>query len=178
MAFQPSKRSSQTFEPLEVNVLPMMNLMVVLIPLLLSTATSIKLGVIELNLPQAIGGPATTADVPTEVERSLDLTVSITSEGFYISSAGAILQGTEAQGPTIPKTAEGEYDYEALSKKLFEVKQRIVARNQDTKKIILQAEADIGYQILVSTMDASRSITIDAVSSELFPVVSISAGVI
>ena len=178
MAYRPSKRSSRTFEPLEINIFPMMNLMVVLVPLLLSTATSIKLGVIELNLPQAMGGQGTEARMPIEAVRSLDLTVTITQAGLYVSSSQTVLKNDETEGPTIPM-AEGEaYDFEKLSSILLELKQRIINSPLDTKRIILQAEPDIDYQTLVSTMDACRSIIVDGNAYELFPNVSISAGII
>lgn len=178
MAYRPSKRSSRSFEPLEINMFPMLNLMVVLVPLLLSTATAIKLGVIELNLPQAVGGPGTEATMPTEAQRSLDLTVTITSDGLYVSSSQTVLQNEEANGPTIPMTEDGDYDYAKLSSILLELKQRIIDSPLDTKRIILQAEPDIEYQILVSTMDACRSIIIEENAYELFPNVSISAGIV
>ena len=178
MAFRPSKRSSRTIEPLEINIIPMMILMVVLVPLVLSNATAIKLGIIELNLPQAVGGPGTEARMPTEVQRSLDLTVTITADGLFVSSSQSILQAEKADGPTIPKTADGTYDFEKLSQMLLEVKQKIINSPLDTKRIILQAEPDIEYQTLVNTMDACRSITIDGNMFELFPTVSISAGII
>ncbi|OGB99242.1 hypothetical protein A2V82_12500 [candidate division KSB1 bacterium RBG_16_48_16] len=178
MAFRPSKRSSRTIEQIELNMFPMMNLMVVLVPLLLSTATAIKIGVIELNLPQAVGGEISETAIPKEAQRSLDLTVTITAGGFYLSSSQAMLKQEETGGPTIEKTAEGEYDYSLLSGKLLEVKQRIAGSPLDTKRIIIQAESDIEYQILVSTMDAARSILIDETRAELFPDVSISAGIL
>jgi len=178
MAFRPSKRSSRQIEPLEMNMFPMMNLMVVLIPLLLSTATSIKIGVIELNLPQAVGGPAAQATIPKELKPSLDLTITITAEGFYLSSSRAILKKPETGGPTISLNADGEYDFETLSQQLYDIKRKIIGTPQETKRIILQAEADIEYQILVSTMDAARDIEVDDVLIELFPDVSVSAGII
>lgn len=177
MAYRPSKRSSRTIEPLEINIFPMMNLMVVLVPLLLSTATAIRLGVIELNLPQAVGGAAAEAQMPVEATKSLDLTVTITDQGLFVSSSQAVLQADQ-EGPTIPLTPTGEYDYEALSNMLLELKEKIYNTPLDTRRVILQAEPDIAYQVLVSTMDACRSITVDGNTYELFPTVSVSAGIL
>jgi biopolymer transport protein ExbD len=154
----------------------MMNLMVVLIPLLLSTASAIRIGIIELNLPQATSGGVTEATGPKEVKRGLDLTVSITTDGFYLSSSQAVLGGEEAEGPTIPLTADGSYNYERLNDMLTELKRKIQGKPVDTKRIIIQAEPQIEYQILVSTMDAARR-SYDQ-EFELFPDVTISAGII
>jgi len=178
MAYQPSKRSSRTIEPLEINIFPMMNLMVVLVPLLLSTATAVKIGVIDLNLPQAVGSSVTEAGVPKEPQQSLDLTVTITQDGFYISSSQAILTQPESGGPTIPRLPDGSFDFETLNKKLLEVKEKIIGTNLETKRIILQAEPSIEYQTLVDTMDAARDTEIDGNKVELFPDVIISAGIV
>jgi len=178
MAYSPSKRSSRVIEPLEINIFPMLNLTACLVPLLLTTAIAVKIGMIELNLPQAAGGPITEGVIPKEVQPSLDLTVTITSEGFYISSSRAVLSGAKGSGPTIPRLADGGYDYPLLSKMLYDIKKKIVGTPNDTKRVILQAEADIEYQIFVSTMDASRSITVDDNLYELFPQVAVSVGVI
>lgn len=176
MAYRPSKRSSRSLDPMRINMFPMMNLMVVLIPLLLSTASAIRIGIIELNLPQATSGGVTEATGPKEVKRGLDLTVSITTDGFYLSSSQAVLGGEEAEGPTIPLTADGSYNYERLNDMLTELKRKIQGKPVDTKRIIIQAEPQIEYQILVSTMDAARR-SYDQ-EFELFPDVTISAGII
>lgn len=178
MAYRPSKRSSQVIKPLEIDMFPMLNLMTCLVPLLLTTAIAVKIGMVELNLPQATGGPITENVIPKEAQPSLDLTVTITDDGFFISSSKAILSNARNTGPSIPKLADGEYDYVQLSQKLYEIKQKIVGGPQDTKRIILQAEAEIEYQIFISTMDASRSILIGSERYELFPQVAVSVGIL
>jgi biopolymer transport protein ExbD len=185
MAFRPSLRRHLKMESTDLNLTPVMNLMVVMIPMLLSGSQFIKLGIIELNLPPAAGasvaGNQTTA-LPKEEQRSLDLTISITARGFYLSSALTALHGKDATapsgaGPTIPAKPDGEYDFAALSKKLHEVKQKAQGIFPDADAIVLQAEKDIKYQTLVDTMDAARMIEIDGKVIELFPRVALSAGV-
>ncbi|KAA0231321.1 biopolymer transporter ExbD [candidate division KSB1 bacterium] len=180
MAFKPSKRRHIKEESTELNLTPIMNLMVVMIPLLLSSAQFIKIGIIELNLPPAAGATAGMASgsAPKEAQRKLDLTVSITDQGFYISSAAAMLTGATATGPTIPIQTNGEYDFQALSQKLHEIKQNIGNGFSDSESIIIQAENKIRYQVLVSTMDAARMIRLEGGPMILFPQVSLSAGVI
>jgi biopolymer transport protein ExbD len=178
MAFKPSQRKSRIVEEVELNLFPMMNLMCVLIPMLLSTVSFIKIGVIELNLPQAIGGPVSETVLPKEAQKGLDLALTVTSTGFYLSSSQAVLQNPQSGGPTIPKLTDGNYDFNQLSEKLIELKRKIVGGPLDTKKIILQAEQNIEYQTIVSTMDAARSIQIGETRYELFPEVLISVGII
>ncbi len=178
MAYRPSYRRTISGEEVEPNLTPIMNLMVVLIPLLLTSAEFIKIGSIELNLPPAAGPVEPGSSHPSEKTKNLDLTVSITDEGFYISSALAILRPKDGKGPSIPKKPDGSYDFDALSRKLLEIKQKAEGKFPDLENIIIQAEPDIDYQTLVSTMDASRSIKLEHGRLPLFPQVSLSAGIV
>ncbi len=175
MAFKPSKRSRRAQETTEPNLTPVMNLMVVLIPLLLSSAQFIKLGMLEINLPPATSGSVNQAEMPKEVEKKLDLTVLITDEGFYLASSMAIVLGKEGEGPTVPKNADGEYDYEELNKVLTKIKKKATGIFKDLEQIIVVAEPEIEYQTVVSTLDAARSFREDNNSLPLFPIVSLTA---
>lgn len=178
MAFRPSFRRTVEQEDVELNLTPVMNLMVCMIPLLLSTAQFIKIGVIDLNLPPAVGTSVTQLEAPKEVQKKLDLAITITDQGFYISSSLAILKSTDGEGPTIPLTEKKEFDFKELSNKLYEIKKKALGGFSDTEKIIIQAEPDVKYQLLVNTMDAARLIKIEDRTYTLFPEVSLAAGVI
>ena len=178
MAYKPSKRMKRSFEMDHPNITPMMNLMVVLIPLLLTSAEFVRLGVIELNLPPAAAGNAAAVieEMPIETQRKLDLTVTITDRGFFISSSLAVLSGLNEGEPTIPLSTDS-YDFDALTSRLLEIKSRAVGKFSDTDQIIIMAEPNVDYQTIVSTMDASRSADVDGKQEVLFPDVSLSAGV-
>lgn len=178
MAFRPSFRRTVDPEDVELNMTPVMNLMVCMIPLLLSTAQFIKIGVIDLNLPPAVGTSVSQLEAPKEIQKKLDLAITITDQGFYISSSLAILKSVEGAGPTIPLTEKKEYNFSELSKKLYEIKKKALGGFSDTNNIIIQAEPDIKYQLLVDTMDAARVIQIEDRTYTLFPEVSLAAGVI
>ncbi len=178
MAFKPSLRRHREVDQVELNLFPVMNMMVVLIPLLLSTTQFVKYGIIELNLPRAAGGPVSQATLAKETQPGLDIAVSITSRGFYLSSNQAVLRDPASGGPTIARLANGEFDFAALTQKLYELKQRVAKSPMDTRKIVIQAEMNIDYQTLVDTMDAARSIKVNNVGYELFPEVVISAGIL
>jgi len=178
MAFRPSKRSSNSADDVEINMTPVMNLMVVLIPLLLSSAQYIKIGVIDLNLPPAVGTSVSQLGAPKETEKKLDLAVTITNNGFFISSSLAVLKNVDGVGPTIPLGENGQYNFQQLSMKLYEIKKKALGTFSDTEKIVVQAEPQIDYQLLVNTLDASRSVTVEEKTYTLFPEVSLAAGVI
>ncbi|MCA9743587.1 MAG: biopolymer transporter ExbD [Deferribacteres bacterium] len=178
MAYRPSYRKTTPMENVEPNLTPVMNLMVVLIPLLLSSAEFIKIAILELNLPPAAGPVQQNLQKPQETIRTLDLTISVTSDGFYISSALAILRPETADGPSIPLRADGAFDFDGLSQKLLEIKEQAEGKFPDAQSIIIQAEPVVDYQTLVSTMDAARAIRINDRLITLFPQVSLSAGII
>ncbi|MFQ5500653.1 MAG: hypothetical protein ACE5FH_13390, partial [Candidatus Zixiibacteriota bacterium] len=93
---------------------PIMNLMVVLIPLLLTSVQLIKISVIELNLPPATAAEAAMARQSKKKRvKKLDLAVIITDKGFYLSSSSAILKARKGK-PSIP-LRDGQYNYELLA---------------------------------------------------------------
>jgi|YelNatPaOPRAMG01_1025707.scaffolds.fasta_scaffold00106_33 biopolymer transport protein TolR len=177
MAFRPSLRSSHGDTSPEMNMFPMMNLMVVLIPLLLSTAQIVRLSMLEINLPPSAGAGGQGPAAPVEAERKLDLAVTITDQGFFISSSAAVLSNASGEGPSIPKR-DGEYDFARLSEVLYEIKQKVEGRFKDDNRIIIVAEPQIRYQTVVSTMDAARCIERDGKKILLFPEVAVGAGVL
>jgi biopolymer transport protein ExbD len=184
VAYRPSKRRQSESEWTEPNITPMMNLMVVLIPLLLSTAEFVRLGVIEINLP-----PAAVESQDAPLLARLDLAVTITDRGFFISSNLGVLSGARTGEPTIPLIrSPGDslvHDYAALSQRLYEIKQKMreVVRGRgavgfpDSSQIIITAEPAILYQTVISTMDAARQVERDGRWLSLFPEVSLSPGV-
>ncbi len=181
MAYKPSMRRHLKVEEMELDIRPVMNLMVVLIPILLSSAVFTKLAIRELNLPPAKGGNTSiTTNKPDELEKKLNLTVLISKKGFYLASASGYLTGegnttdTEAP-PAIPLKEDGSYDYEALQKKLVEIKEKIAGQGfADENNILISAEKDIAYKYIVKVMDYVSTYTDnEGVEQPLFPGIAI-----
>jgi len=179
MAFKPSLRRHRKEVSTELNLNPLLDMMTVLIPLLLANAQFAKIGVIELNLPPAAtaGVASGASGLPKETVRNLDLVVTITDRGFYMTSALAA-RDTSASGPAISILANGEYDYQSLSQRLYGLKQKLGSEFSDPDAIVIQAEPKISYQILVSTMDAARNLRSEGKTVVLFPNVALSAGIL
>jgi biopolymer transport protein ExbD len=156
MAFKPSLRKKSDDLEMELDIRPVMNLMVVLIPLLLAGAEWVKLGVIEINIPPAktgVGGGDTQQEVK-EIENRLGLSIAITRDGITIANASTLLAGESGEGPTVGKTADGKYDYEKLREKLIEIKKLITGKGYvDENRVVLTAGKDIEYQIIIDIMD-------------------------
>jgi biopolymer transport protein ExbD len=161
MAYQPSKRRKGQDLDLELDIKPVMNLMVVLIPLLLAGVEYVKLSIVEIDLPptQAGGGMTQNDQKPEkEKEKRLNLSIAITEKGFTITSAAAVLSGESGEGPTIPLTENNEYDYAKLTEKLTEIKKAILENGfKDKDSAIITASSVIEYQVIISVMDAIQS---------------------
>lgn len=156
MAYKPSLRSKNEEVDMELDIRPVMNLMVVLIPLLLAGAEWVKLGVIDINLPpaQAGGGNGSTQQDVKEKMNKIGLSLAITKDGITIANASALLPGEEGEGPTVGKKEDGSYDYDKLREKLIEIKKKISGQGfVDENRVVLTAERDIEYQIIIDIMD-------------------------
>ena len=76
-------------EDQELNLAPIMNMVVILIPLLLLSAVFVEVSVINITAPKlAVGAPS--AEPPPD-EKPLNLTVTVGAKGFYIAAEGGNL---------------------------------------------------------------------------------------
>jgi biopolymer transport protein ExbB/TolQ/biopolymer transport protein ExbD len=128
-----SRRFKQEVDT-EPNIAPMMNLMVILIPLLLTSAEFVKIGAIEIKLPQAEaggqnGGQEDEQQLPA---LRLDAGIAITAQGFNVfdyfsiqsgAADSAALSSGESGKVQIP-LKDGKYDYEALNARLADCKRQ------------------------------------------------------
>ncbi|MBW2260329.1 MAG: biopolymer transporter ExbD [Deltaproteobacteria bacterium] len=165
--------SRETVE--EPNLIPVMNMVCLLIPFLLLTATFIQYAVIGANAPRLNPVPGE----PSSATRPLELTVLVTDQGFRITAAGRILgtpgeaDASEVAAPAVPMTRSGgkaDYDYSSLQLMLREIKDE----HEGESAIRIGAERNIDYATVVKVMDATRA----DVDGELFPDVVLLAGVI
>jgi biopolymer transport protein ExbB len=125
-----TRRSRETEEPADTDVTPMLNLMVMLIPFLLTSSEFIKIGAIELKLPEAKQTGAGIGGTPAVQETRLDIGIIITAQGFSLfhyfkQETPASNQDSAAQSiqPDIP-LVDGLYDFETLNRRLVEIKRR------------------------------------------------------
>jgi len=156
MAFKPSmRRSGQTLD-MELDIKPVMNLMVVLIPLLLAGVEMVKLSIIEIDLPpsKAGSGGASEENPDKEKEKKLGLKIAIVREGISLATAGAVMSGESGEGPTIPRSGDEDYNYDLLKEKLVELKKLIKDKGfLDENRAVITAAANVEYQVIVEVMD-------------------------
>jgi biopolymer transport protein ExbD len=160
----------------EPNLIPVMNLVCLLIPFLLLTATFVQYAIINVNAPR-FNQAAQQSPPPDRLP--LNLTVLITDQGFTVTARGQNLGGgagaidaSANAGPTIPKkriSGKMDYNYGELAKKVRELKDE----NEDESQVNIGAERNIDYETIVKVMDSTR---IDD-KGELFPNVVLLGGV-
>ena len=160
MAFHFSRRKIKPREEEEggeLNIVPYLDiLMNLIIFMLLSMAGLATFGMLNVNAPNY--GPGAGGGNEND-KPALTLTVAVAKCGFFIAATGGVLPGqAEPSGPlgegacTIPRKADGSYDYDALTAKMMEIKTTFPSES----KVIIAAEAETDYDSLVSTMDATR----------------------
>jgi biopolymer transport protein TolR len=144
----------------ELNIVPYLDVVVNLVMFMLLSMTGlITLGVLNVSTPK-IGGDAATAAAAADEKPKLLLTVAIGRQGFYVAGAGGVLGADApapdaARPPTIP-LRDGKYDYAALSAQMKRVKDQF----PNETAVILSADPDVVYDVLIQTMDACREISV------------------
>ncbi len=140
----------------ELDITAFMNLIVVLVPFLLSTAVFSRMAILELNLPAQSSGFSHLKD-------ELQLEVVIRRDALVVADRRA--------GPIqrIENTPQG-YDFPALSRLMQQLKARFPDRHEAT----ILAEPNTPYEVLVQTMDAVRVAKAEGGPRlDLFPEVSV-----
>ncbi len=143
----------------ELNIVPYLDVVVNLVMFMLLSMTGlITLGVLNVSAPK-IGGEAAGANAADNQPKLL-LTVAIGRQGFFVAGAGGVL-GAEPEKPdaerppTIP-LRDGKYDYASLTEQMKKIKEQF----PNETSVILSADADVIYDVLIQTMDACRETTV------------------
>jgi biopolymer transport protein ExbD len=152
-------------EPAHLEITAFINLIVVLVPFLLSTAVFTRLAVMDLKLP------AQQSAVEQLKGNDLQLEVVVRKDALEV---GDRIGGLIERIPRQPAEAKGQApDLKALAALMVMIKQKF----PDKTEASVLAEPETPYDDLVQVMDAMRS-TVSAqgtklVRAELFPNISI-----
>ncbi len=160
------------------NLVPIMNLVTILIPFLLLTVTFVHLAVVDSSLPAI-------SPIRPVGEPGLGLTVAITDRGFVVAGRTAVLgeEGTPIESvddagqrsPTLARNQDGSYPFDELVQLMV----RIKAAHPDEQNVILMPEDEVSYDVIVSTMDATRDHVPEGAPTRelLFPFVVMAGGI-
>jgi biopolymer transport protein ExbD len=142
----------------DINVVPMIDMMIILVFFLIFTAVFTKTNILELNLP---GADSAVPDLP----EGLNLEIVVRKAGIEVADRGTGLL------KTVPST-DGVYDLKALSEYL----QLVKSKYPDKQDATILLEQDIQYDTLVHVMDTVRVFPVPGslwAVGELFPDVSV-----
>jgi biopolymer transport protein ExbD len=145
----------KSYEEAELNLTPIMNLFVALIPFLLLSAVFFHLRVIHGSVPAATEGQTDIA----KGDDTVTMTVQIDpKEGFHVSASSATLHPdvTNKLARSIGKKGD-DYDYENLGTYMREIKRKW--DKSDT--VIIVSDPTVKYKDLVKTMDAARELKLE-----------------
>lgn len=157
------KKQHVTEEIIEVNLIPIMNIMFLMIPALLLAMEVAKLGAITVSPPK-FAAQAEEKDQKKKDEKPLNLKIFIMDDGYRVSASGQQAgaeagKSADSNRPTIPLKKPGSpvedydrYDYAALEAKAQEYKRLFPHETIVT----ISAENTIPFQVIVSTMDSVR----------------------
>jgi biopolymer transport protein ExbD len=124
MNFQRGKEK----EPLEINLVPLIDVMMVILIFLMITTTYNKYTELQINLP--------TADADKQMERSNEIAVLVNSQGQYVIN----------RRPVVFRTIEQLAD---------ELKRAASAAKEPV--VVISADATATHQAVVRVMEAARA---------------------
>jgi biopolymer transport protein ExbD len=129
-------------EPSGLDVTAFINLIVVLVPFLLSTAVFTRLSVLDLSLPAQSTGALEQLSAD-----KLNLEIVIRGDAIEVGDRiGGLIQ-------RIPRTQAGHYDIAALAMLARVVKEKFPDKTDAT----VLPEPNVPYDVLVQVMDALRA---------------------
>jgi biopolymer transport protein ExbD len=124
MNFQRGRRS----EELEINLVPLIDVLLVIIIFLVVSATFSRINELQINLP--------TADASTPQEKPFMITVGVDAAGRYtVNDAELVDRSVEAIGIALRKAADG---------------------GDKEPTIVINADASSTHQAVINVMEASR----------------------
>ncbi|NLE02633.1 MAG: hypothetical protein GX640_22440 [Fibrobacter sp.] len=133
------KSTSKEVDLIDLDVTPVMNLFMVLIPFLVSMAVFTHIAVVDFSLP-----PAESSENAETESKELDISIVITREGFRIVGTGNKLD--------MVSKINDQYLFDQLKVLLKAIKFQYPSQ----KSVVLILEPDIVYDDIIKFMDICR----------------------
>jgi len=152
-----NKSMGEDVESIDLDMTPVMNLFMVLIPFLMSMAVFTHIAVIDFSLPPAQSADAVESSQKAKETKELDISIVVTPKGFQIVGTGKKLD--------MVKKFRGKYQFEKLRVILKAIKFQYPSQ----KSVVLVLDQSILYDDIVKFMDTCRE--------SQFPDVSLSGGI-
>jgi biopolymer transport protein ExbD len=145
------KRRQKPLESTDIELMPMLNVFMAIIPLLLLGAAFVPVNVIPATLPAAASGAAPAAST----EEPLDLVIRIRPEAYLV-----LVNGVSAREVARPLTADGPATEAAegvARAELLVVLKEVAAAHTGEREVRIVSRGSTRYREIVDVMDASRA---------------------
>ena len=153
MARSPSSRRHVEEELEEVNLIPIMSILCILIPVLILAFNFFEVSIQQVAAPK-VGKPK---DSQENKDKPLQLTVVIDSKGFSIKQNTELVTEKEKPIPKHEVTSEDgqtkkDYNYAELYRRLREIKKNF----PEERTVNISGDPKIPWHVIAKTIDASR----------------------
>ena len=131
----------------DLRLMPLMNIIIALIPMLLLSAVFLEVKVIETSLPRSADAAATAGEpeVPP-----LDLAV-------HVRKAAYVVEGRGVDPRVLPRRSGGSTPDPVVMEQLTQVLRAFAATRPGTTEVRIVAEERTHYQEVITLMDAARA---------------------
>lgn len=134
----------------DVNIIPVMNIFLLLIPFLLLTAAFVRLAIVELSLPSL--GKSRMQQEQQDTKTLVLVILVVKETGFQLKSPGFKFDPADK--------INDKYNYALIVQQLTQIKQQ----HPKAEDIIISPEAKVKYDIIIQVMDHCRDIGFPNVS--------------
>ena len=126
----------------DVNIIPVMNIFLLLIPFLLLTAAFVQLAVVELSLPSL--NKAQGLKAQERPQKLVLIILAVKENGFQLKAQGFKFDPLNK--------VNNQYDYRRLIRQLKQIKQS----HPYAEDIFISPENNVKYDIIIKVMDRCR----------------------
>ena len=149
MAYGPSKRRTGfQHEVREPNLIPIMNLFIVIIPMLMMIMVSVHLAMIAITLPTQTAGSGSGEEAEEQIEEPPKvITLALFPDRFEIKVEG------EKEVIEIPYLSPGRYDYVTLDKNISELREK----HPKQGTIEMLPDPTVKFDTLLRSIDICKS---------------------
>ncbi len=132
----------------DLNLAPMMDMMVSIIPFMLLSATFLQLNIINSPLPVPV---AKALEQDRKNKNDVSIKVQMTATKDFVLEIKD--EGGKVTKLSVPRKSASDYDFVGFHKKLVEIKQK----HPKVFRLELNPDTNVDYRAIVATMDSSRS---------------------
>jgi biopolymer transport protein ExbD len=128
----------------ELQMTPIMNVFLILVPFLLLTASFVKLAVLEMSLPSLSQDPSSVTQTSEERKPLVLNMLAVRHNGFELKSPTLTFSFIEKKGE--------QYDFEQLQTSLRQIKDKF----PNSEDMVIQPEDAVKYDDVIKVMDRCR----------------------